>query len=266
MTAVWHPFVAVMRNEFRMQWRRRAMWLVMIAASGVLPLLAWNTLNQRFEQDTVAGAVADWASYLNHTGPFGCAMVLANRLPRDRRLQVDELLDSFPAGLGTRLWGKALGAVAASIIPFLLIALAGVVYIAAHLHAARAIPIGVAAILTINLPALLFISALCILLSAVIWTPAVGFVCAFVWSWVQLDPTQNPAPGNSLFSPYGDYAIVGLFGSHRGAAGARGQVNFGPLSPAVSVTTGLLSVLLIVAVAAVLQGAVPSIARRRQRR
>jgi hypothetical protein len=240
------------------------MWYAMIVASGVLPLLAWETLNQRFAQDTGAQAVADWASFLNHTVPVGAVMVLANRLPRDRRLHVDELLDSLPTSLSARLWGKALGATVATIVPFLLIALAGVVYIAVHIHAAPAIPLGLEAILTINLPALLFVAALCILLSAVIWTPAVGLICAAVWIWAQLPPTDNPAPGNSVLSPYGDYAIAGLFGSDRGSAGLPGLINFGPLAPTATVTTALLSVLLILAMAAALLGAGPAVARRRQ--
>jgi hypothetical protein len=106
MTTFWTPLLMVIVNVFRMQWRRRAMWFAVIVASGVFPLLAWKTLNQRFEQETAARAVAEWTSFLNHTAPLAYGIGLADRLPRDRRLHVDELLDSLPSGpaCGARRW------------------------------------------------------------------------------------------------------------------------------------------------------------------
>jgi len=59
MIGIWYPLSAAAVNEFRMQTRRRAMWLAMIAASGIFPLLAWQTLDRRFGTETPAQAIAD---------------------------------------------------------------------------------------------------------------------------------------------------------------------------------------------------------------
>ncbi len=263
MRVIGRSFETAMRNEFRMQSRRRAMWLTMLGVSTLFPLLALHALDERFAQEGTLRAIADWTNFLNLWVPIAYGIVLADRIPRDRRLRMDELFATFPTNQRYRLWGKALGVALATVVPLLLVALAGAVHISLRLHSAEVMKFEVVAICVILLPALLFMTAVCLLLSTFVWPPAIGFICAGLWLFLQVSPTMLPSLANSLMSPTGSYAIAGLFHSDRGWAGTQGLVPLGPLGPAVSAQSGVLGPVLVTVLAAVLLGALPAAAGRR---
>src|SRR5260370_39557142 len=64
----------------------------------------------------------------------GAGLVLADRLARDKKLHVDEILDTFPGSLGTRLLGKYMSSTLATLVLILLIYMLCVGYVLARLH------------------------------------------------------------------------------------------------------------------------------------
>jgi ABC-2 type transport system permease protein len=253
-------------NEFRMQWRRKAMWFAMGAAGLFFLLINRLNFDQRIAHASARQSVAIWASLLNIFLPIAYGIVLADRLDRDRRLQVDELLNSYPAGLAGRVWGKALGASIATMVPFFLLASVGFIYVAIHLHSAAALPFGLAAFLSINLPALVFVGALCTILPALVWMPAVRVLLVAFWLWVQVPADQIPSLSNTILAPVGGYAAHGLFQPPflPFLPDAPGILYLGPLTPDISAVTGLLSAGLILAIAVTILGVGPFLVGRGQ--
>jgi hypothetical protein len=78
-----------------------------------------------------------------------------------------------------------------------------------------------------------------------------------------LDPTRVPSISASLLAPDGGYAAAALFGAQGGYAGMSGSLlDLGPLAPLPSVAAGLLSVLLLLAIAGGVLSLGPTLLRR----
>lgn len=257
--------VSVFGNEFRMQWRRRAMWFAM-TATVLFFVLVFATNNKRTLHASPAEALAIWASFSNLFVPVAFGTMLADRLTRDRRLRVEDLLDSLPASLRARLWGKTLGAAAATAVPFLLLGLGVSVYVAVHLHSLSALPLGVAAFLLINLPALLLAAAICTTLPAIVWSPAARVLFAAAWLWAEFPPFDVPTVSNSLLAPGGGYAAKGIFepSTVALAPGAHGLLDLGPLVPHVSAASGAIGALLVLALGLTVLAVGPTVVARRR--
>ncbi|MCC9310825.1 hypothetical protein LN042_27775 [Kitasatospora sp. RB6PN24] len=152
----WAKTVAAARYEYLMQVRRPAVWVVVLALIG----LRCTSPYPDFDDSTTAlpKLVADWAGNFIMLCPIGVGAVLADRVRREARLGLNDLLTSTPTGIGPRLWGKAIGAGAATTTP---VAVAWVVllgYLTAR-RGAGAIPVGLAAFAAILLPGLVFVVA-----------------------------------------------------------------------------------------------------------
>lgn len=147
--------------------------------------------------------------------PVGFGILLADRLVRDRRLYVDELLDTTGGSSGWRLWGKYLGATLATIAPVFLVYLAGIGYVVAKWGDLRAFPLGLAAFGTINVPGLLFVAAFSIVVPVVIWMPLYQFLFIGYWFWGNLlSPTYGiPTISDTPLTPLGEWSASGLFNS-----------------------------------------------------
>jgi hypothetical protein len=258
-------FAGATRYEFKMQWRRWAMWLPVLAAAAIMLTFVSGGRIAYYDGFSVPAAVGTFALLFNFITPLACGLVLADRLARDRQLHVDEVLESLPASSRPRVWGKALGAALATMMPWLLVELVGFVLLAAYKHAVSALFLGLAAFLTINAPALLFTAALSVVLPAVLWTPAYRFLFVGLWFWAGLDPTRIPSPSPSLLAPNGGYAAAGLFGGQGAYAGMAGSlIPFGPLAPQPSAATGLISVVVILALATAILALGPALLRLRR--
>jgi hypothetical protein len=100
----WRVCMGAMRYEFRMQVRRRAVWITI----GVLALLFF-ALERRFlsvdQRLSLREVVGRWALWVNFLLPLSVGMLLADRLPRDGRICLDEIFASLPAPLRSRLHG-----------------------------------------------------------------------------------------------------------------------------------------------------------------
>ena len=114
-------FAASLRYEFRMQVRKRSVWIVPALTLVLFVLIGGSLLRDLFDPDEVPPeartAVTALAVqiYALLTIGFGC--LLADRLIRDDRLRVAPILDATPARGTARLLGKYLGAAAATAMP-----------------------------------------------------------------------------------------------------------------------------------------------------
>src|SRR5258708_3976226 len=158
-------FLGALRYEFRMQVSRRALWITMILLE---VLLVWflsrhaglDDILAPLRQSPLSKAIAYWADMVNFgILPIGIGILLADRLPRDRQTKVVELFTSLPGALSSRLVGKYLGSTLATLLPMAMFYCLGIGYILFQTHNILALPLALAAFVTIVLPGILLIGA-----------------------------------------------------------------------------------------------------------
>jgi len=98
-------------------------------------------------------------------------LLLADRLPRDHRTKVDELLDTLPDTVSTRVFGKYLGSTIATLVPMLVIYSIGTAYIILRWHTLQVLPLAFASFAAIVLPGVMFIGAFSTACTAILWVP-----------------------------------------------------------------------------------------------
>ena len=208
--------------EFRMQLRRRALWITfsLFGLALVLSRLALAPWSHYFEGLPVPQLVANWSLSVQFLHPVAFGVLLADRLPRDRRTRVGELLDALPASPGGRFLGKYLGATLATLVPVLLTWAAGIAYIVVDRGAPGAVLPGLVAFSTINLPGLLFVAAFSVACPVILWVPLYQFLFVGYWFWGNLIPTSPtgnmmPTLSHTALAPLGEYAANGLFGTEQ---------------------------------------------------
>lgn len=230
-SATWSALAGATRYEFRMQLRRRAVWII----SGLFGLLSLTPigLTTPWQYDTtmpVSRVVAEWALGTQLLLPIAFGALLADRVPRDRRTRVDELLETLPDSPGARLVGKYAGSALATMAPIFLLYCAGLGYVLVRWGDWRAVPLGLAAFLAINLPGLLFVAALSVACPAALWVPLYQLLFVCYWFWGNLlnpaDEFPLPSPSGTWLTPVGQYQASGFFGREglwvRGAAAWEG--------------------------------------------
>ncbi|MBA2287199.1 MAG: hypothetical protein H0W02_17125 [Ktedonobacteraceae bacterium] len=200
-----------LRYEFLMQFRRRSIWLVLIfvsALSGIL-WLAFTTGSQVTSLDAVMFLAQFTAWFL----PLGAGLVLADRLARDKKLHVDEILDTFPGSLGARLLGKYLGSTLATLVPVVLIYLLGMAYVLARFHDPQSLLLALAAFAAIPLPGLLFAAGFSIALPAFLKVPLYQILFIGYWFWANLmSPRFHiPTPVGTMLNATGPWAQEAFF-------------------------------------------------------
>ncbi len=200
-----------LRYEFLMQFRRRSIWLVLIfvsALSGIL-WLAFTIGSQVTSLDVVMYLAQFTAWFL----PLGAGLVLADRLARDKKLHVDEILDTFPGSLGARLLGKYLGSTLATLVPVVLIYLLGVGYVLARFHDPHSLLLALAAFAAIPLPGLLFAAGFSIALPVFLRVPLYQILFIGYWFWANLmSPRFHiPTPVGTMLNATGPWAQEAFF-------------------------------------------------------
>jgi hypothetical protein len=233
--------------EFRMQLKRKALWIVMA------PFVLWGVglfPNIYFQRpDAPPGpspwvppadmstleVVAGWALVLQSTVPIAVGIMLADRLARDRRMRVADLFEALPASPGGRLFGKYLGATLATLVPVFLAYAGLIAYTVAIRGDLAAVPLGLLAFLAINLPGLLFVAAFSVSCPAVMWVPLYQFLFVGYWIWGnQLSPASGiPTLTGTVLTPLGEHVAHGFFGANtiyaNGASAWEGAVSVGLL-------------------------------------
>lgn len=210
-------FLGAFTYEFRMQIRRRALWITMAL---IIFLLAGILSRQQRILDAIMhlnrfpllSDVVEWTGILNIILPVGVGIMLADRLPRDRRMKVDELFTALPGALSARLNGKYLGSMCASLVPVLAFYSIGLGAILYQTRDLMTIPYALAAFTTIMLPGMLFISAFSIACPAIMWVPLYQFLFVGYWFWGNLlPPIGIPTLSTTILTPIGGYMCTGFF-------------------------------------------------------
>ncbi|MGH9299968.1 MAG: hypothetical protein ACRDZT_08610 [Acidimicrobiales bacterium] len=244
--------------EYRMQVRNVGLWVATIVV-GVIGTRFVGVSADTTRTWSVGEQIGAYAVNFNLFIPVIVGCYLADRVVRDRRLGMLEVLESSPMAGSSRLWAKFLGSTAAACTPafvgFMLVTIA----IAISRGSAGAIAYGIAAFLTVMLPGLLFVSAFS-LACPVIVTPVVFRVLFFgYWFWGNLmPPAVMPTLARTPLMPLGKYAESGLFDSAlRGGT----YVIEGPGSLGQALVSIVLLLVLAVAAIVALQALRPRWAR-----
>jgi hypothetical protein len=97
-------FRGVLAYEFRMQIRKRSLWIVLAALIGVELVTAGPNFTGHLPVGTPPSEVmGGWALTFNLLPPLAVGTLLADRMVRDQRLGVVDVLDGLPVATGTRL-------------------------------------------------------------------------------------------------------------------------------------------------------------------
>lgn len=226
------------RYEFRMQIRRVSVWVVLLAMSLFFLVIVSRPLSRLTDKDSIHDAVLRWTQLFQLFLPIGFGVLLADRLARDRRLNIAELFAALPAAPGGRLLGKYLGGVLATMTPLALVYFGGIGVIAARWHNVEVAPLGIAAFAAVVLPGLVFVGAFSVACPAVLKVPLYQFLFIGYWFWGNLlSPGLGvPTLSRSVLTPYGTYRTLGFFGQ---------SPLFGPDQPQYTVGAAILSTALM---------------------
>ena len=235
--------------EFRMQVQRFAVWATFSGfAALVFAISAQGNWTHWSGERSALDSFASWTVVVNLFIPPALGILLADRLYRDRKLHVDELLNTTEGSIGARLLGKYLGSLLATLLPMLIIYALGVGYISYHWQALQgcwsviqAFPDALALFLIVVVPGALFIAAFSLAVPMFLWLPLYQFLFIGYWFWGNaFSPGKGiPTLSDSLLTPLGGYILAGIFGEDSGLVVHQ-----------ATVIQGMESLLLLLAVAA----------------
>lgn len=210
-----HQLGGVLRYEFAMQIRRRALWIVS-GLLGIIPVIQFNTVTN-YTHDANLPVTRHALVVIEAAGAagflaLGAGLLLADRLRRDRTTKVEELVWSVPAAASVRLLGKHLGSTLATLVPLALIYLIGLTCLVIRWSDPSIIPLALAGFVAFALPAVLFVAAFSIACTTVLWPPLFQFLFVGYWFWTNLNPTdQIPTLGGTYLSPTENYVYSAFF-------------------------------------------------------
>ena len=212
-------FAASLRYEFRMQIRKRSVWIVPGLIVLLFLLIGGSLLRDLFDPAERPAdprtAVAGLAVQVHGLLSIGFGCLLADRLIRDDRLRVAPILDATPARPAARLVGKYLGAGAATAIPILVVYLGLAVAYAVHAGAPAALGWALAACGAVFLPGLLFVAAFALAVPLVMPAPLFRVIFVGYWLWGNVVPPDlMPTLARTLIHPLGGYPLAALLGFH----------------------------------------------------
>jgi ABC-2 type transport system permease protein len=200
-----------LRYEFLMQIRRRSIWLVLILVS-VMSAILWLAFISD-SQATSLDAVMYLAQFTAWFLPLGVGLVLADRLARDKKLHVDEILDTLPGSLGARLVGKYLGSTLATLVPVALLYLLGVGYILARFHDPHNLLLALETFAAIPLPGILFAAGFSVALPVLLKVPIYQILFVGYWFWANLMSPRFHVPSlvGTMLNATGPWAQEAFF-------------------------------------------------------
>lgn len=250
-------FVGAFRYEFRMQIRRSSVWITFIALGAFF--IVFHQPWYRPITTPASDAIVYWTGEVQSFLAIAVGIMLADRLPRDRRTRVQEVLDTLPDTPGARVFGKYLGSTLASLVPMFAVYCVGVGYIIFRWQDALALPIALATFATIVLPGILFVGAFSIACTAILWVPLYQFLFVGYWFWGNLLPYFGiPTLSETILTPVGGYMCTGFFNP----AGREGVCS--PGIQGATALQGIESILLLLVTAGVALLAVSIFLKRRR--
>jgi ABC-2 type transport system permease protein len=252
---------ATARYELRMQLRKPAIWIATVLPFALYALFAVlgndSTGLQRYRYTTSPKVwMVDALGWFTPVLPMIFGIVLADRLVRDRRLRVAELLDTTPANPSARLVGKYLGACAATAVPVALLYLVVAVAFTVWRDQPAAFWWGLATFTVIVVPLLLLAGSLSFLGPQLMPTPLfrVLIVAFFFWAAATEVESEFPSFAGTVFSLTMDYPLGVFFDSPNATTGPAGAaLDF--LRPQPTTATAVLAVAVMLALAAAILAA-----------
>lgn len=208
------------RYEFLMQLRRRAVWIGFAILGALLLTVILGSFIASVGHSPGAGlpgytrtdALLQWTVGCQFILTVGAGLLLADRTTRDRRAKTIELLWTVPAPVWTRLLGKYLGAVLATLVPILAIYVLGVTRMVLTWGDISILPLALVAFVAMVVPPVCFVGAFSIACTTLLWTPLYQFLFVGYWLWTSLNPGEAiPTLSGTLLSPAENYVITGFF-------------------------------------------------------
>jgi ABC-2 type transport system permease protein len=162
-----NPLLGVVAYEYQMAARRWSVWMAYAVAG--LPFAAATVLGAAGGAgDTAWQMAGSLALDLNFWMPVVAGIAMADRLPRDERLGVRELLRSTTLARPAYVVGKYAGVVLATLTPVLATLLLCTALLIARGADAKVLPAALVAFLAIVVPAYLFVGAFSLACPAVL--------------------------------------------------------------------------------------------------
>ncbi|HTJ33405.1 MAG TPA: hypothetical protein VL738_09260 [Dactylosporangium sp.] len=268
-------FGASLRYEFRMQVRKRSVWIVPALSVVLFLLIGGSLLRDLFDPGERSAearvAVLGLALQIHALLSIGFGCLLADRLVRDDRLRVAPILDATASSPFARLLGKYLGAAAATAVPIVVVYLGFTVAYAIDTGSVAALGWALAACGVVIVPGLLFVAAFALAVPLVMPAPLFRVLFVGYWLWGNLaGPDMMPTLARTLVNPLGGYAFEALLDFH----GIDGDQDFaGPvpgavlnfLRPAPTPATAWLSIAVLLALAAAVLAGGHALRARRTR-
>ncbi|HLQ11441.1 MAG TPA: hypothetical protein VK134_07550 [Ktedonobacteraceae bacterium] len=207
----------VIRYEFKMQARRRLLWVVFAGIALImLSTLPGNLINpeQYSRGMTLLQQVASVTVNINWLPVIGIGVFLADRFPRDRSYRVDELFESTAGTLNTRLAGKYLGCLLATLLPAFLAYCFVMILLAYFKHTLWVLPLSLVTYTTIVVPGVCFVAAFTLACTSLMWVPLYQFLFIGYWFWGNmLGPKIGlPTLAGTILTPIGSFIGAGIFG------------------------------------------------------
>ncbi|SNS63507.1 hypothetical protein SAMN05421812_101206 [Asanoa hainanensis] len=240
--------LAVARYEFRMQARKRSLWIAATLLGGALIVLQGDRGPRSLPVGTPAREVmGTWALLFAILMPLAYGMLLADRLVRDRKLRVEPLLESLPHAPATRLAGKYLGGIGACALPGLAALLLAAITELPKRHDPALIGWALVAFVVVTLPGIAMVAGFALVCPVIVSVPLFRVLFVGYWFWGNmLAPDFLPSLTGTLLTPIGDYGATWLLANGHTAlfAGTPGFLSF--LRPDPSAATAALSVAVVV--------------------
>lgn len=208
----------VLQREYSMSTRRLGVWIAFGLMS--LPYL-FSFLTEMDSEIAVAfsagrawGATAQLVFQFNMLMPVVAGIAIADRMVRDRRLGVEQLLNSTPLPLPAYVLGKYLGCLLSILTPvFAILMLVSGLLIGGGAPV-TILPQVVVAFLAIVVPAYAFITVFSLACPLVMPVRAYQVLYTGYWFWgncLNPGPDSIPTLNGTLLTPVGRFACVGLF-------------------------------------------------------
>ncbi len=212
-------FLGIVRYEYVMAIRRWGVWIAfVIAAAFSLSSAGGAEVSKVIAEHTAGGMTLALAGMIalmmNTLTPMVGGIAMADRLSRDYRLGVAELMRSAPVTRRCYIVGKYVGVVLSVLTPALLVSIATSLVMLVLGAPTSILWDGLKAFVGINVPAYLFVAAFAIACPAVL--PVRVFQVLFIGYWVWgnfVSPSVMPTLAGTLLTPSGRYVRSAFFGT-----------------------------------------------------
>lgn len=218
-------FIGVFRYEYRMSIRRWSLWLV----SGILmvlyltsTLLPPDSVGVIPGEKQVMSYAGTFSFMVNAFMPLVAGILIADRLIRDQKIGVDELLLSSSLHRGTYLAGKYFGALCSAATPAVLTSLSMGMIKVVEGSPLSIIPAMLLAFLGITLPAYVLVTAFSLACPLVMPVRVYQVLFAGYWFWGNyLSPTVMPTLNGTYLTANGEFVLTAFFSGFFGGGWAQ---------------------------------------------